>query len=232
MSIYALIPARLGSRGVPNKNFRQLPDGSGPRHCFDRALFCAVDAGCEPIASTDAPKDVTGDWDEAKVWIDRPLELCQDDTPMIDVVKHALAAVPGEPDDIWVLLQPTQPLRKPSHVTDAIARLRHSNADSVVSVVKLPRTHHPKFVLRVGANNELKPWLTDLDIDTQPSRRQEVSPVCIRDGTVYAFRRRTVTERGTIYGLNVQALVIDPSETCALDTPADWDALVARIRNA
>jgi CMP-N-acetylneuraminic acid synthetase len=42
-----------------------------------------------------------------------------------------------------VLLQPTQPFRKPEHVQQAIQLLQETQADSVVSVVPLPLTHSP-----------------------------------------------------------------------------------------
>ena len=39
--VLAIVPARTGSRGIPNKNFRPLAGGPS---CVDRALFCARQA--------------------------------------------------------------------------------------------------------------------------------------------------------------------------------------------
>jgi CMP-N,N'-diacetyllegionaminic acid synthase len=173
--------------------------------------------------------------DSPEWWIHRPPALAQDDTPMIDVVKHALEQVPGEPDDIWVLLQPTQPLRTPAHVREAIRLLQEGDADSVVSVVELPRTHHPDLVCHImngqlyGIHYGEDGWAC-YGVARQPSRRQDVEPVYIRDGTVYAFYRRTVEREGNIYGTRVLPLIIPPDETCELDTPEDWARLEARVR--
>lgn len=156
--------------------------------------------------------------------ITRPSELAQDDTPMIAVVQHALQQIPGQPDDIIVLLQPTQPFRTPTHVKSAIALLQESGADSVVSVVPLPLTHSPSMVGTIGHDgyfwswDEFRPW---------PSRRQDATPAYRRDGTVYAFRRKTVA-MGSIYGEYIKPLVLDPSESCELDTEADWADCVRR----
>lgn len=149
---------------------------------------------------------------------------------MVDVVRHALEAVPGEPEDIWCLLQPTQPLRAPAHVQAAIDLLRSSGADSVVSVVPLPATHHPDVALRIIEDGRLCPF-DDVTLEMLPTRRQAIAPPAyIRDGTVYAFRRATVTRWRNIYGLDVRPLVIPASETCALDTPEDWAEAERRLQ--
>jgi N-acylneuraminate cytidylyltransferase len=144
---------------------------------------------------------------------------------MLAVVQHALKAIPGAPDDIIVLLQPTQPFRTPAHVTEAIRLLRETQADSVVSVVPLPLTHHPAFVCGFTADQL---WGFDHSLYERPTRRQDVSPVCRMDGTVYAFRRQTVTEHGSIFGVECRPLLIDPADSCELDTMLDWEHVQQR----
>jgi CMP-N,N'-diacetyllegionaminic acid synthase len=240
--VIALIPARSGSKGIPDKNFKPLA-GRSP---MNRAIDLCNEL-CGALHDYYVSSDI--DWeshvrvcDYGPGWryghfLLRPPALAQDGTPMIDVVKHALEQVPGKPDDIWVLLQPTQPLRKPAHVREAIRLLQESEADSVVSVKALPLTHHPLFALEIYAGR-LSPWsVGDMGdyvwlVGQQPSRRQDVEPVYIRDGTVYAFYRRTVEREGNIYGKRVIPLIIPPEETCELDTPEDWARLEARVTHA
>lgn len=103
--------------------------------------------------------------------------------------------------------------------------------DSVVSVVPLPLTHHPEFqCVRDGAT--VRPWGWWLGGDEWSwanvcSRRQDMGQTYIRDGTVYAFFVKTLRS-GTLYGHSVRPLILDPSETCELDTEADWEAVQAR----
>lgn len=162
----------------------------------------------------------------------RPLELAQDDTAMIAVVQHALGQIHGEPDDIIVLLQPTQPFRTPAHVTTAIQQLRETQADSVVSVVPLPLTHHAAWQCAIEHGQLVHPQqdgsVRRLGDRVVAERRQDLGPRYIRDGTVYAFWRRTVTTYGTIYGEDVRPLLIAPEDSCELDTEADWDAVTRR----
>ena len=219
-----MIPARQSSKGIPGKNFRPLSPGG--HSAAELALRCAFEAGCDPVVySSDWP--VPSSVGPRLVAIDRPRWLAQDDTPMMAVVQHALAQVPGPPEQIVVLLQPTQPLRQPHHVRLAIETLEASGADSVVSVVPLEATHNPDLVLAFDRHR-----LVDWQTGGPPTsiRRQDVRPGYLRDGTVYAFRRSTVLTHGSIYGLYVQPLVIPRSESCPLDTPDDWLEAERRLR--
>ena len=241
MNVLALIPARAGSRGIQNKNFKPLA-GLSP---LDRVRDLCGRLGLRYVVSSDCDLGLVG-----PSWLRRPSELAQDDTPMIDVVRDALARIPGPEDEMILLLQPTQPLRQPKHLQAAIALLRETQADSVVSVVELPRTHHPDFqcevVDRSWHDGQRGPWLErvkqydmygEIDgpllQDSLPTRRQAVPPTYIRDGTVYAFWRRNLSGRDftpSLYGSRVRPLIIDPSETCALDTLADWAEAECRLR--
>jgi CMP-N,N'-diacetyllegionaminic acid synthase len=136
---------------------------------------------------------------------------------MLAVVKHALQQLPGAEDDIFLLLQPTQPFRTADHLREAVRLLRETQAESVVSVVELPLTHSPDMLgLIVGTR--LVPW----NEQGWPTRRQEATPAYKRDGTVYAFWRRTVSRAGDIYGCPCVPLIIPPEQSCELDTESDW----------
>jgi CMP-N-acetylneuraminic acid synthetase len=116
-------------------------------------------------------------------------------------------------------LQPTSPLRRPDHIRDAVNLLRETNADSVVTVVEVPRHLSPDYVMRID-EGRLKPFLPD---GLRITRRQDARPAYSRDGTVYAFRRSTLERFGTIYGEDCRPLLIDAGESLSIDTQDDWD---------
>lgn len=222
-SVLALIPARAGSKGIPGKNFRPL----GGRPVYTYAADCAHAIGCVPVLSTDQyPASMDGGLlhhgDTTVRLLRRPAHLCTDSAPMIDVVRHALDSIPGPSDQIVLLLQPTQPFRTPAHLTAAIELLEQTGADSVVSVVALPLTHSPDLVCYMDGGR-LRPWTMG-----GPTRRQDATPVYLRDGTCYATRRSTITRTGTLYGCDCRPLIIPAAESCELDTEQDWIALERR----
>ena len=233
MTIYALVPARYGSKGVPMKNHRALAGGLSPMWL---AVNCAmaVDAIDCVVVSADSDE---APWNAPEPtgrlhYLRRRDELAQDDTPMLAVVQDAMLSYPGMPDDVWLIVQPTQPLRTSAHVQAAITLLEESGADSVVSVVVLPLTHAPEFQCVIGDGLKPARWWCECGpahLEDMNPCRQDVGPAYIRDGTVYAFRRSTVTRYGNIYGQDVRPLIIPPEETCPLDTEADWAEAERRL---
>lgn len=157
----------------------------------------------------------------------RPAEFARDDTPMLAVIDHAIDLLERESSipDIIVLLQPTSPLRTPAHIRDAVDLLRTSGADSVVTVVRLPSHMSPDYVMRIDGER-LVPFLPD---GARPTRRQDARPAFVRDGTVYAFWRRTLRDTRSIYGRDCRPLILPASESVTIDTPDDWDEAERRL---
>lgn len=228
-TVLALIPARAGSKGIPGKNFRDLC-GRSP---LQRAWDCVLEAGCSPrdiVITTDAASPHVNDDRAIEAYAWRPPELAQDNTPMIDVVKHALDITPGPGDQIILLIQPTQPLREARHVCAAVELLQTSGADSVVSVVDIG-VRDAILYIQDSQLHPLIEYYSEVCVSfTVPPARQHQPRAYKADGTCYAFRRATVTRYGTIYGWTVCPLIIPPEETCPLDTPFDWEEAERRLR--
>ena len=220
MRILGLVPARGGSKGVPGKNVRPLAGHT----LLEYTARAARESGVldRIILSTDSPEIAeAGRRAGLEVPFMRPAALATDDTPMVPVIQHALTEVSehGWSPDIVVLLQPTSPLRRPAHIRDAIGMLRDTSADSVVTVVEVPRHLSPDYVMRIEGGR-LKPFLPD---GARVTRRQDARPAYSRDGTVYAFRRSTLERTGGIYGEDCRPLLIDACDSLSIDSPADWD---------
>jgi len=220
MLVLGLVPARGGSKGVPGKNVRPLAGHT----LLEYTARAARESGVldRVILSTDSPEIAdAGRRAGLEVPFMRPAALAGDDTPMLPVIQHALAetARSGWSPDVIVLLQPTSPLRRPEHIRDAVNVLRDTSADSVVTVVEVPRHLSPDYVMRMD-EGRLKPFLPE---GARITRRQDARPAYSRDGTVYAFRRATVERFGGIYGDDCRPLLIDANESLSIDSPADWD---------
>jgi CMP-N,N'-diacetyllegionaminic acid synthase len=216
-----LVPARAGSKGVPDKNIRPLAGRPLLEYTARAAFASGVLDGV--VLSTDSAQIAdAGRRAGLEVPFMRPAALAQDDTPMLPVVQHAIDALAadGWTPDVIVLLQPTSPLRRPSHISDAVALLHRTGADSVVSVVELPRHLSPDYVMRIEGD-VLRPFLPD---GARVTRRQDARPAYSRDGTVYVFRRATLERFGNIYGDECRPLLVQPSDSLSIDSPADWAA--------
>jgi CMP-N-acetylneuraminic acid synthetase len=225
-TVLGLVPARGGSKGVPGKNVRALAGHT----LLEYTARAAQDSGVidRLMLSTDAP-DIADAGRRAGLEVPfmRPAALAADDTPMLPVIQHALAetAKHGWSPDVIVLLQPTSPLRRPDHIRDAVTMLRETTADSVVTVVEVPRHLSPDYVMRIE-EGRLRPFLPD---GAAVTRRQDARPAYSRDGTVYAFRRSTIERFGGIYGDDCRPLLIDATESLSIDTEDDWNEATRRL---
>jgi CMP-N,N'-diacetyllegionaminic acid synthase len=219
-TVLGLVPARAGSKGVPGKNIRLLKGHT----LLEYAARAARSSGVldRVILSTDSQQIAeAGRRAGLDVPFLRPAALAQDETPMLPVVLHAVETLDanGWHADMIVLLQPTSPRRRAEHIRTAVETLRTTGADSVVTVVELPLDSSPDYVMRIE-NGVLRPFLPE---GARMTRRQDARRAYRREGTVYAFWRATLDRFGNIYGDDCRPLILDPSESLSIDTPADWE---------
>jgi CMP-N-acetylneuraminic acid synthetase len=217
--VLGIVPARGGSKGVPDKNVRPLAG----RTLLGYVAEAARESGAidRLVLSTDSEAiAATGRAAGLEVPGMRPAVLAQDATPMLPVIVHVLDTLrqSGWVPDYVALLQPTSPLRRPHHVRDAVEQLRDSGADSVVTVIELPRHLSPDYVMKIE-DGVLRPFLPE---GARVTRRQDARAAYSREGTVYAFRRDTIERFGNIYGDRCLPLLIDASDSLSIDTPEDW----------
>jgi CMP-N-acetylneuraminic acid synthetase len=225
MKVLGLIPARGGSKSVPDKNIRPLLGKS----LIQRAYECAVVSGRldRIILSTDAPPiaEVAQSFGLEVPFL-RPPEFARDDSPMIDVAAHALQtfAQGGDHYDALLLLQPTSPLRRPEHICGAVHLL--GDHDAVCSVIPLPRDLCPHYVMKITEDHLLDYFLPD---GARYTRRQDVPQAYRRDGTIFLTRTTVILEQRSFYGRRCAPMIIDPAESLNIDDPAEWTEAERRL---
>ena len=225
MKVLGLIPARAGSKGVPGKNRREI----GGMSLVERTFRVAQESEVldRIVVSTDDYQVLAN---AQKMGLEvpfvRPVVLSGDSTPMIDVVNHALAQLDlsGYRPTAVMLLQPTSPLRTADHIRQAFGLLW--GGDSVCSVVPLPLTLCPHYVMKVDDQGHLVNFLPE---GAAITRRQDVPQAYVRDGTIYLTKRSVLVEKRSFYGSSCIPMVLDPSESLSIDTEEDWTLAVQRL---
>ena len=229
--VLGLVPARAGSKGVPGKNLRPL--GGEPLIGYTLRAAAHARLLTRTIVSTDSDEIAAACRDYgAEAPFLRPSALATDEAAMHGVVLHALDWLrdrEGYVPLVVVLLQPTVPFRTAEQIDAAVVALQEPDVDAVVSVVRVPASHHPAWQLRLG-DKRLERYdggaLAGLT-----ARRQDLEPTYCRDGAIYAFRTEAFRRTGSIYGSRTRAMVND-SETVNIDTLYDWalaESLVKRL---
>ena len=220
MNILGVIPARGGSKGVARKNIRPL--NGKPLIAYTVEESCKSKYLTRVIVSTDDLdiSDVARKCG-ADVPFIRPAELATDSAPAIDVVIHALLEVEKLNKqvkyEIIVLLQPTAPFRKAEDIDGAIDLLVNNKADSVISVVSVGG-HHPARMKYLERNRLIDPPFCEA-YENQP--RQELKPMVIRNGAIYATKRETLLRR-SFKGKVSMAWIMPPERSINIDSEYDF----------
>jgi CMP-N-acetylneuraminic acid synthetase len=212
MDAVALIPARGGSKCIPRKNLAPLA-GKPLIAWAIEAAFESETVGRTVVSTEDAEIAEVARGLGAEV-VERPAALATDDSPMLDVVVHALESF--GPVEILVLLQPTSPLRRPAHVDGAVALLRSSGADAVVSVVEVPHVYRPASLMALEGDR-----LTRLDDTTYATRADKPIAYARNGPAILALRADRIG--GDLYRGDLRGYVMDHRDSVDVDEPFDLE---------
>lgn len=133
MNIIGVIPARGGSKEILLKNIYPLCGKPLIRYTIEAAEQSNLNA---VVVTTDSEAIMLQSYHSTNkefLYVIRPPELAQDDTPMLPVIQHAIEQY-GKPVDAVMILQPTSPLRTVEDINMAIKQFKMHLAESLVSV--------------------------------------------------------------------------------------------------
>lgn len=214
MKIIAIIPARAGSKGIPNKNIRLL----NGKPLIYYALKNALDSAYinEVIVSTDSKEvGIIAKQMGAKVkWRDEI--LCGDSITLDSVIYDAIKT---ETYDYIVTMQPTSPTLKVSSLDNAIQYTVENNLDTVIS----------------GLNKPHLAWKIDGKGMKYPDykerlNRQYLPPYFLETGAFVISKGEIVTEYSRI-GDKIDIYEISEEEAIDIDTFADLKYCEDIMRN-
>ena len=217
--ILGVIPARGGSKSIPNKNIKKLNGNPLIKYTIDAALGSKLLTHCVVSTDSDSIASVAKSCG-ALVPFKRPDHLSGDDALSLPVVQHAVQFMENDQQykyDAVIMLQPTTPLRLTSDIDNTINLLFDTNSDSVISVVEVGG-YHPLRMKRV-VDGRLINYIDQGYENMQP--RQELPPVFIRNGAIYAVKRDVLMEDDSWVGDDVRAYVMSPDRSINIDTFAD-----------
>ena len=200
-SIVALIPARAGSKRLPDKNIRPLAGHPLIAYTISSALQSQVFSAV--IVSTDSQLygDIAGHYG-AEVPHLRPSELAGDLSPDIEWVEYTLRRLQenGRDYDCFSILRPTSPFRLPETIKRAWqAFLAGEGVDSLRAVEKCKQHPGKMWVVR---GNRMVPFMP-LTPPKQPwhsSQYQSLPEVYVQNASLEIAWTKVVFNEETIAG--------------------------------
>lgn len=227
MKLLVVVPARGGSKRIPQKNIALL--------CGKPLLFYTLDCirmtGLIDVAvvSTEDPLVAKVATDMGVQVMSRPAELANDTTSTEEVLLDALKqwAMKNRTMPEWVMtLPPTSPMRSSITVTKFLDRLETVPAD--VDCIMSTTENRGDF------------WRYEPDgkfcrlFPQAPRRQQERTPLFEENSAIYVTRVSALHKTGSILGSKVYGLTISPIEGLDINTQADMrlaEALLPMLWN-
>ena len=223
-SIVALIPARAGSKRVPDKNIRPLAGHPLIAYTISSALQSQVFSAV--IVSTDSQLygDIAGHYG-AEVPHLRPSELAGDLSPDIEWVEYTLRRLQenGRDYDCFSILRPTSPFRLPETIKRAWqAFLAGEGTDSLRAVEKCKQHPGKMWVVRGNRMAPLLP-LTPSEQPWHSSQYQSLPEVYAQNASLEIAWSRVVFENRTIAGNVLMPFFTKDYEGFDVNSAYDWN---------
>ena len=221
--ILGIIPARAGSKGIPNKNINSFCK----KPLIDWTFKAAKDATCltDVILTSDSEKAIElAKGFEIEVPFVRPKELCGDETEMRSVIRHALQHLSdlGRRYTHIVLLQPTSPFRTGQDIDDAWMTFSNGEARTLISVTEAGK-YALNFMYKGTHQSKSKSIiLTSIDGSSlKPVRRQDLGQTWWRNGAIYILEAENITKHNQVIVEPVLGYEMPWHRSLNIDEPQD-----------
>jgi len=217
LPVFALIPARGGSKGVPRKNLSTV----GGETLVQRAIKIAKSSkGVDEIYLSSDDEDILNIGRDLKVNVlKRPPEFASDEATAVQVVHHFLIELPKTKfftDAYIVYLQPTSPLRTAKHLEDAFALMQNRQRHFLVSVSEMEKSPFKSFL--VGEDGLLQSLFEE---EMSNLRRQDLPTVFIPNGAIYVFRVSDFLDRKGFPSNGGLPFIMSSQESIDVDSEED-----------
>lgn len=213
----AIIPARGGSKRIPRKNV--LPFAGVPMITRSIQVARESELFAQVIVSTDDEEIAeVARAAGADVPFVRPLELADDHTPTIPVIRHALSFAGGTPDFVCCLYA-TAPFVEAGDLRRGLEVLAGagSEVDFVFPVASFPAPISRALRLDGQGNAEM------INPENDLARSQDLGEAYYDAGQFYWGAPEAFQSNSGILSARCRAIVMPRHRVQDIDTPDDWE---------
>ncbi|MHA1423770.1 MAG: acylneuraminate cytidylyltransferase family protein [Candidatus Thorarchaeota archaeon] len=220
MRILGLVCARGGSKGVKNKNIREL-DGK-PLLYYTIDVLKRWGKADRIVCSTDSSEiaELAREFG-AEVPFLRPANLSTDTSSKIPVLQHALRFCEEEENiqyDALIDLQPTSPLRNTTDIDGAFNKFLNTKADVLYTVYESRK--NPYFTMvELDENNNAR---LSKELESEFVRRQDSPKVYSINGSIYIFAREQILKAKGLHCENEKIYIMDEVSSIDIDTELEF----------
>lgn len=214
------ICARAGSKGVKNKNIRELQGKPLLAHSLLQAKSSEMFVAVSVSSDSEDVLSIAKKWG-ADYCIRRPDELARDESSKIPAIRHCVIEterILKTTADEVVDLDVTAPLRTVNDIQEAISLLERSGASNVITGT--PARRSPYFN-QVELDQEGRVRLVK-PLPKRVERRQDAPPCFDMNASIYVWRRDALFRNEYIFNEDTKLYVMPAERSHDIDTELDF----------
>ncbi len=215
------ICARGGSKGVPNKNVREILGKPLLAYSVEQArqsgLFEAIAVSSDSEVILDVAKACGVD-----VLVRRPAEMASDAAPKLPAIRHCLESAEarlGRQFPVFVDLDATSPLRVPADIVGAVRLLESRGISNVVTGA--PARRSPYFnLVEVDVNGVVK---LSKPLPQAIVRRQDAPRCYDMNASIYVWRRDVFIKEPAVFYPDTALYEMPEERSIDIDSELDFE---------
>lgn len=215
--VIAIIPARGGSKRIPNKNIKLF--AGQPIISYSIKAAHATDLFDRIIVSTDSEEIAeVAKACGAEVPFVRPSKLSDDFTGTVPVLLHALNWLDEHESTTgyFCCIYATAPFIQPEHIVKGFSLLKSGKASTAFSVATFP---YPIFrALKIGDRGRIEMFWPE----HENSRSNDLPEAYHDAGQFYWENTKKFMKEKTLFSSDAVPIVIPRYLVQDIDTPEDW----------
>ncbi len=226
LKIGVLIPARSGSKSLPDKNIRDYNGHPLLAHSIllvQQSKYISME-NCYVSTDSDRYADIALEY--GATVIKRSLEISGDLSTDYEVFNHFMEVIGGEGQfDVMIHLRPTYPNRTSRLLDDCIETFiqNYENYDSLRTIVPINQLPYKMYHIN-EETNELEPLHREFRGINEPYNqcRQIFPQTYIHNGCIDIVKVRTLMEKQSMTGDKIYPYIMNENETDDIDTEEDF----------
>lgn len=218
MKTLGIVTARSGSKGIKDKNIRNLSGKPLMAYTIEAALKCQYIDTVMVSTDSDTYADMAREYG-AEVPFLRSKSNSADVSKTMDVLLEVIEEYEkrGHLFDNIVLLQPTSPLRTVDNLDEAFRLFYEKEADSIVSVCECE--HSPLLSNTLPNNLNMFGFISR----ENDRRRQDLAKYYRLNGAIYISKVNVLRQLKSFYGEKSYAYIMDQKESIDIDAEIDFE---------
>ncbi len=219
--ILCTICARAGSKGVKNKNLRELQGKPLIAHTIEQAQMAGFSATLVVSSDSSQILEVAKQYGVPYI-VRRPDELATDTADKLEAIRHAIGEVEkrvGYKFEDILDLDPTSPLRLPDDIASALSLYYETKAENLITGA--PARRSPYFNL--VEQDELGFAHLSKTLPVRVFRRQD-SPRCFdMNASIYIWTREFLFREKQVFGKKTALYVMPEERSIDIDNEIDFE---------